>query len=305
MIVPSNTQDLILSVHLVDDGGSPIAGQAFNTAGLVVSYRLESASAYTTLTLVDGTVGTYLANSWKEVGLGEYQLCLPNSALAPGNETNLKIVVGSNAPLFDSVQARLPIGSGTGERTVTFTVSSADTVIPNSRITVMYGEGVVATGVTNAIGRTTLYLTDGAYIVKVASSPMYVNLPNQALTVTEDSAVSYVLTAVGIPSAAAPDMCSVRFYVRRCGQPVLHAKVTVTAVGINLTLDKVLLDRCELSGLTNSDGYVDLSLIHSSQFTRGGRYEIDVLSPRGCTIHKRMVRVPDADTAFAEDLPDA
>jgi hypothetical protein len=305
MLVPSNTANLILSVHLIDDDGLPITGKAYNTAGLVVSYREDSASAYTTVTLVDGTLGTYIANSWKEIGLGEYQFCLPNSAIVDGRETKLKIAVDSNLPLFDSIQARLPVGSGSGDKLVAFNLSSDASAVAGARITVLSGSLVVAGGLTDAGGDLDVYLPSGSYTVRVANSPIYETLAEQSLTVSADVEVSYSLTAVVIPTPSNPALCTVRFIAQKNLQAISDAKVTAELDGDNITTDSVLVESAVLSGRTNSSGYVDLVLIQSSQFSRGGNYNIRVTSPNGNVIHARTVTVPSTSTAYAEDLPDA
>jgi uncharacterized phiE125 gp8 family phage protein len=117
MLVPSTTTNLLISIHVNDDAGDPVLALAFDTAGLVVGYRREADATYQTITLVAGTVGAYLENSWAEVGLGEYQLCLPNAALEAGKVTKIKVETTGNSPQFDSVELRL--GSGGGSSVVT------------------------------------------------------------------------------------------------------------------------------------------------------------------------------------------
>lgn len=304
MLVPANSNNLILSVHLVDDNGDPITGKAYNTAGLAVSLRGESEASYSAVTLVDGTLGTYVANSWKEVGLGEYQFCPANAAIVPGRETKIKIVVDSNAPLFDSVQARLPIGSGSGDRQITFAISSGASAVAGARVTVLSGSLVVSGGTTDASGGLVVYVPDGAYTVRVAASPVYETLAAQSLTVTADASVAYSLTAVVIPAPSDPALCAVRFVVEKCGVLLENAQVTATLRGDNSRRLHVLIQKCVLTGTTNASGYVDLVMLQSSQFIYGsGIYDILVRSSSGETIHERAITIPSKSTAFAADLP--
>ncbi len=110
MLFPKDASNLILPVRLATDGETPITGVAYNSASLSVGYRLDgsSGSSFTSPTLVDGTLGTYIANSWKEIGSGLYQYCPPNAVVVSGGITVLKIVYGSNQPRFDSLEFRLP-----------------------------------------------------------------------------------------------------------------------------------------------------------------------------------------------------
>jgi len=110
MLFPKDATNLILNVRLATDGETPITGVTYDSANLSVSWRLHTATgtSFTSPTLVEGTLGTYIANSWKEIGSGLYQYCPPNSAIASGGTTVLKVVYGSNQPRLDSLEFRLP-----------------------------------------------------------------------------------------------------------------------------------------------------------------------------------------------------
>ncbi len=80
--------------------GGMLSGVVYNTAGLVVAYRTELTSTWTTLTLVAGTVGTWVSSSWVQDttgplsgGAGLYQLCLPSAAYNQSGATRLFIMV--------------------------------------------------------------------------------------------------------------------------------------------------------------------------------------------------------------------
>lgn len=109
MQVYSNATSLIRTVRLVDDAGDPITAVAYNDASLEVAVRAQSAATWTVLTLVDGTLGSYLANSWKADpdGDGLHQLCLPNSVVVAGTATNIRVTYGANSPQYDTVEAVL------------------------------------------------------------------------------------------------------------------------------------------------------------------------------------------------------
>lgn len=115
MLVPTNAASLITTVRLIDDAGDPITAVAYDDISLEVAVRAQSAATWTVLTLVDGTLGSYLASSWKADpdGDGLHQLCLPNSVVVAGTATNVRVTYGANAPQYDTIEARLPINGGT------------------------------------------------------------------------------------------------------------------------------------------------------------------------------------------------
>ncbi len=135
MFVPYPAANLLLGVHLRDEVDDPITGQAHDAVGLSVAYRLETSGTYVEVSLVAGTPGTYVANSWVEIGDGEYQLCLPNAAFAAGKETKLRVIFGSNDPLFDTVRV------GAAPLTVTCPVTPA-TITDGSLVDAALAEAI-------------------------------------------------------------------------------------------------------------------------------------------------------------------
>lgn len=114
--------------------GSGKTGIAFNAAGLTCKYKRGNQASATTMTLVDGTVGTQLDNSWKEVANGVYQICPPDAAYASGRYSDiwcygatdaapmwLRVVLTDSAPDVNVVSA-----SDTAEYTAVPTTGSED-----------------------------------------------------------------------------------------------------------------------------------------------------------------------------------
>lgn len=99
---------------LKDSSDDPITGVAFDDASLSLSYNLQTVGTWVTPTLVDGTLGTYLANSWKEIGGGIYQWCPPNAVVVANTNTLVRAVYGANDPQYDTIEARLPAVSSAG-----------------------------------------------------------------------------------------------------------------------------------------------------------------------------------------------
>ena len=76
-------QDFKRRIRLLDAARDPVIGKAFNTAGVAVELLAESGSGFVAQTLVDGTLGAYTSNSFKEINDGWYQYCVPNLYMIP------------------------------------------------------------------------------------------------------------------------------------------------------------------------------------------------------------------------------
>lgn len=81
--------DLIVQLVLRGADGAPLLGAA--KEDVAITLVLASGSTVTP-TLVDGTLATYVANSWIEVGLGVYQFCPPNETLLPGTRNTIQLI---------------------------------------------------------------------------------------------------------------------------------------------------------------------------------------------------------------------
>lgn len=103
--VDRDATDLILTIRLADIADTPITGLAHNAAGLEVAWLNSASTAWTVVTLVAGTVGTFTERGWVAIGNGIYQFCLPNAAIAAGDRTMVRVTYGSNPPRYDSVDA--------------------------------------------------------------------------------------------------------------------------------------------------------------------------------------------------------
>jgi hypothetical protein len=107
MQVNTNETNLKLKIELLDDAGSPITGVAFSDSNLTVSYLLETGTSYIPTVLFAGTAGTYLSDSWVEIGDGIYQYCLPNAAIVANTATLLKVRYSPNRAQYDTVEATI------------------------------------------------------------------------------------------------------------------------------------------------------------------------------------------------------
>ena len=120
-----------------------------------------------------------------------------------------------------------------------------------------------------------------------------------------DIEVGYV-DGVDLPaSAAMPGGCMVRFLVLDpTGVAVEGARVNVWLDDANSYTDTALVSRAKQTGVTNSDGYVDILMIQRESFARGGVYCVQVFDRNGRCLHERRVMVPLLDSCFASDLLD-
>jgi hypothetical protein len=107
------------------------------------------------------------------------------------------------------------------------------------------------------------------------------------------------------PDATIPGTASVRFVVLDAGTPLAGARVHVLLEDSNSMVNTALVARLPASGVTNSSGYVDITLIQYAQFTKGGIYRVTVSDAAGRRLHERRVKVPSLASLYAEDLQDA
>ena len=103
MIADRTANNIILKVELRDDAGQPITGVLFSDVNLTLELWANESTAWGLRTLVDGTLGTYLSDSWKEIGEGLYEYGFPNSFIQPGQRVDLRLKYSTNAPQFDSI----------------------------------------------------------------------------------------------------------------------------------------------------------------------------------------------------------
>lgn len=300
MQVYSNATSLIRTVRLVDDAGDPITAVAYNDASLEVAVRAQSAATWTVLTLVDGTLGSYLANSWKADpdGDGLHQLCLPNSVVVAGTATNIRVTYGANPPQYDTVEAVLinPASINvmvTGDHTITVTVLDASTSEPieNARVRI-YRTGADGTSETGADGVAVLGRDSATWTVVVSASG-YETLVSE-LVVSDDASVTYQLTPLVVVPGTGELTTGYLTALDDEGQPedgvVIYCEMTAAPSGdTGFAYDT--RQRAETSGLNG--------LVQFSGLVKGGTYRIwrGVRTPQAT-----LVTIP-ADAASTYQLP--
>jgi hypothetical protein len=214
--VPTNASSVILQVALLDGAGDRIPNIAHNAAGLAFAYRIENQSTWTSVSLSDGTIGTWGSGTWKHDASGMYQIGLPNAAISANKRTFLRLTYGSIAPQFDSIEAiGVPAtvldniqntGAGTGDRIVVVSVTS-DTLglLPGATVTIQNEAGNVARwGRTGGDGTVTFNLSDGDYVLLVSAGAGYTSHEDD-ITVDGNETFNVELTDSGIVEATEAD----------------------------------------------------------------------------------------------------
>jgi len=168
VLFPTDSTSLILRLELLDNSSRAITNVPFDDADLAISYLLESGTDWVTPALVAGTIGTYIENSWVEIGQGIFQWCPPSAAVVAGTKTLVRAVYGANDPQFDSIEAVLGTSQGTGSVTVVRSIVDPDGQ-PVSGVVAQVSTDAAGTNVirqnllSDANGKITMKLDPGTY----------------------------------------------------------------------------------------------------------------------------------------------
>ncbi|MCM2369635.1 hypothetical protein [Aporhodopirellula aestuarii] len=129
MIIDRNETQPRLVIQILSSTGSrdPITGITYDDVDLAVSELRPSASSWSTVTLVSGTVGTYLANSFAEIGDGLYQVCLPSASVSAGDTTHIRVVYAANDPQYGTMTA-----TGGTDVSALLTTSEFEAALPDN-----------------------------------------------------------------------------------------------------------------------------------------------------------------------------
>src|SRR5262245_35671798 len=76
--------------------GGGLAGLSNSTSGLTCKYKKDTAATWTTVTLVAGTVGTYVSSGFVDAAsgiAGMYELCVPNAAYTISSTRSVTIIL--------------------------------------------------------------------------------------------------------------------------------------------------------------------------------------------------------------------
>jgi len=105
LVLNENAANVNVLITIVDDNNNGIPDILFDDSDLEIYYFKDTATAWVQLTLVAGTLGSWVSNGFIELpdSDGEYLLSLPAAAVTARKTTMLKIVYGTNKPLRDIV----------------------------------------------------------------------------------------------------------------------------------------------------------------------------------------------------------
>ena len=198
MLFPTNAANLIIRLLLKTTSGNPILSVAHNDVNLTISYNLQDSGAWVTPSLVDGTRGAYLANSWKEMGAGIYQWCPPNAAIVANTATLIRAVHSTNTPQYDTIEARLPsFGDGAlagpYTRLVTVTDSSTGNPIESAKVR-LYRTGETETKLTNVDGEASFTTAAATFSYAVAANGY--SSASGTIAISANGSTGIALTAV-------------------------------------------------------------------------------------------------------------
>lgn len=165
--------------------GLALTGLAHNTASLVAYYLRDGDAAAVAITLVDGTVGTWLSSSFKEVSAanmpGLYELSLPNAAVASGNKVTI-ILKGA----ADMVPCVIEIALHAVD--LQDTVRAGLTSLPNAAAEAVGGLPTVdasnAVKVQSGTSANQINLSSGKVLIQngaITTATLATDLPNPAL----------------------------------------------------------------------------------------------------------------------------
>jgi hypothetical protein len=134
MIADRNQENLIATFRFLDDDGSEITSLVWNTPGIEIGYKKYGATAWTNLTLVSGTAGTYLSSSFvaDPDGDGLYEIGVPNESKVAGHRTVWRFKYGAFQYRYDSIDYVSIPSAETSNVTFEFAIPGVDVITSNA-----------------------------------------------------------------------------------------------------------------------------------------------------------------------------
>ncbi len=189
--------------------------------------------------------------------------------------------------------------TGSGQHAVAVTIKTgATTPVQNAKVSVIQSGSIVAWGYTSQIGQLSFALNAGSYTVNV-SAPGFDSLTNQSMVVTTASSFTFTLTPETITPPPTTGLCRIAVTVRESDQTVagvdVTAKLTDKQSTIRAGISVLIVDKAT----TDENGYCELLLPWTSEFTAGtGYYTIEARdSGSNSLFHRRAVIIPNQSTA--------
>lgn len=137
--VAKDATDLLLWVELVDENNDYISNVAYDNSDLVFKKLSVGDSSFQTVTLVEGTVGTYLENSWVEISGGLYQFCPPNSWIVENQATLVQVEYPGVRDQRDLIEATA--GGSSGDTIITNPIDTSATIFDSTSMEINLTRG--------------------------------------------------------------------------------------------------------------------------------------------------------------------
>lgn len=106
-LIERDATNVILTVIVLDSDGAAIPDIAWNDPERTIHWRASASGSWTEITRSEGTVGTWSSGGWVHLGLGVYQLGLPNAAVVAGDRTIVRLVYDTHPPQYAAIDAVL------------------------------------------------------------------------------------------------------------------------------------------------------------------------------------------------------
>ncbi len=266
-----------------------------------------------TLATATATTGRFTWTVGAAVTAKEYQVRVYIGSFMAGTyyvyfengdvEGTYRVYNFSRAEIVEPILNEISL-TGTGQYAITFQARVGSTAVPNAKVSIFQGSTLVAAIYTGSNGNVTYNLDAGNYTINVSANG-YSPISGQSVAVSAAANVAIAMTAITIPAPSLPELCTVRCQIlNSAGTAVQGARVTADLQD-DSTVDGALVAQTTVQGDTNSSGYVDLTLIRHTAFTRGGWYKVRVKLPDQKVTFNRLMKVPNVATAFLEDLLDS
>lgn len=186
--VAKDATSVILWAELVDEQNDPLSGITYDDSDLSV-YKLQPGdTALQAVTLVEGTVGTYLENSWIEIGDGLYQFCPPDSWVVENQSTLVEFSYPGIREQRDLIEATA--GGTTASSSSSSSIDTSATIFDSStmEINLTRGDDYLVANDSNI----DILVDDDVGDISVASSSAFFKASNAAKTATVSGSASVV-----------------------------------------------------------------------------------------------------------------
>lgn len=234
-------QDVSVRDSSISSAWTGLGGLTNATAGLTCYYHRDAASSNTAMSLASMTLGTWTSNGFKEIdathALGNYQLCLPNAAVATGanavsvhcegatNMEPMNLRVSLMSPNTFGYDGQLSSKSGTALTLATGAVAADGAYIYQNEVVFVTGGGLVKANscIVASVASTSVVTTAEDISALISNNDNYFIRPNAGCRNLRPATAGRTLL-VDSGGHAAPDWASV-------GTPGATVNLSGTTIG--------------------------------------------------------------------------